>query len=391
MTVINEDAFQFKTYKRFPLALVSGNGVWVKDTGGIDYLDLYGGHAVATTGHNHPHIVATLKQQLDQLLFYSNMVSMEIRARAAEHLIKACPVGLDKVFFVNSGAEATENALKIARTVTTKPGVISFAGAFHGRTLGSIMAAGSAKYRDSAGVEVPHYYNVPWADADAVEQLLQNNNIAAVILEPIQSLSGVRTAPAEFFQQLRHLCNQYGALLIYDELQTGIGRTGTFLFASRHDVMPDIVTLGKGIGSGIPMGAVVAAERIAAHFSHGDLGTTFGGGPLAAAALNATLDVIEQEDLLTNVQRVSAYLRERLSTLGLVDSIDGEGFLLGLRFAGGAKPVQEALLAKHILTGTSDDPQVLRLLPPLTLLENEVDVFINALQDVCSTEHRQWH
>ncbi|MCS6805740.1 MAG: acetylornithine transaminase [Acidobacteriota bacterium] len=376
-----EDRFQLPTYKKFPLVIERGDDVWLLTDQGERYLDLYGGHAVAVTGHCHRRVVAAIQRQVEKLIFYSNLVYNDARAEAVQKLIEIAPVGLSKVFFVNSGAEANENAIKLARKLTGRTGIISFEGGFHGRTMAALSATGSSKYHKGIAPLVPDHHHVPFGDLQAVAAKM-NETVAGVLLEPIQSMAGVRMASAEFYQGLRRLCNQYGALLIYDEVQTGMGRTGEFFFAPRWGVTPDIMTLAKGIASGVPMGAVLVTEAIASRVGYGDFGTTFGGGPLACAALTATLEVIAQEQLLDNVRQQSRYLMERCQALSSVEQITGLGFLLGIRFKQPAAAFQQGLLQRRILTGLADDPHVLRVLPPLTLRQPEIDLFINALSQV---------
>ncbi|MCB9637395.1 MAG: aspartate aminotransferase family protein [Myxococcales bacterium] len=381
-----EERYQLKTYKKFPFALAKGEGAWVTTTEGDRYLDLYGGHAVVSTGHCHPHVVKAIQEQAASLMFYSNLVYHETRAQAAAMLAQAAPEGLEHVFFVNSGAEANDNALKLARHYSGKLDIISFEGGFHGRTTATLSATGSTKYRDAFPPKITQHHFVPFGDLAAVEALFAQHEIGGVLLEPIQSMAGVKMADASFYQGLRALCDQHGALLIYDEVQTGFGRTGEQLFfAPRFGVIPDLITLAKGIASGVPMGALLLRKRYAEQINYGDLGTTFGGGPLASAALKATLEVIQQEDLLGHVARESAYLREQLLGIDGVQEVLGMGFLMGIRFASTASVVQKKLLAKKIITGLSDDPEVMRLLPPLILARPEIDLFLQTLKDCLST------
>jgi acetylornithine/succinyldiaminopimelate/putrescine aminotransferase len=285
------------------------------------------------------------------------------------------------VFFVNSGGEANENAIKLARKVTGKPGFISFEGGFHGRTYGALSATGISKYRDYIEPRVPHHYFAPVGDLDTTAALM-SNEIAGVLLEPIQSMAGVRLAPAEFYQGLRNLCDEYGALLIYDEVQTGFGRTGDFFFAPRYEVTPDIITLAKGIASGVPMGAMLVSEAVAERVSFEDLGSTFGGGPLACAALLATVQVIQEEKLLDNVRTQGRYFQQRCASVKGIDEVRGLGFLLGIKFKRPASQYQQRLMEHKILTGLSGDPNVLRLLPPLTLQRKEIDYFLDVLSSI---------
>ncbi len=377
-----EEQYQVATYKKFPFVIERGEDVWVYTSEGERYLDLYGGHAVVATGHSHPRIVKAIAEQAGRLIFYSNLVYNDVRARAAARLIEVAPPPLGKVFFVNSGTEANENAMKIARKLTGRAKMVSFEGGFHGRTPGSLSATGLEKYRAGVAPLLEGHVYAPFGDLDMIETMIDEDT-AGVILEPIQSMGGVRMAPPEFFRALRQLCDERGAMLIYDEVQTGIGRTGEYFFAGYYDVVPDMVTLAKAIASGVPMGAVLMTDEIAAEIKTGDLGTTFGGGPLACAALEATLDVIREEELLENVRESSEYLFARLRAVPCVEAFGGMGYLIGIRFKeSAAKLYQQGLLDHKIITGLADDPQVLRLLPPLTLRKPEIDRFIETLSNL---------
>lgn len=374
-----EEQYQVATYRKFPFVIERGQDVWVYTTEGERYLDLYGGHAVVSTGHSHPRVVQAIADQASRLIFYSNLVYNDARARAAKKLVDIAPDPLTKVFFVNSGTEANENAMKIARMLTGRAKIISFEGGFHGRTPGSVSATGLAKYRENVSPLLEGHIYAEFGDIKSVERLIDEDT-AAVILEPIQSMGGVRMAQPEFYRALRELCDQADAMVIYDEVQTGMGRTGEFFFAGRFKVVPDMVSLAKGIASGVPMGAVLMTEAIAGEIKTGDLGTTFGGGPLACAALEATVDVIRDERLLENVRENSEYLIDELKKILFVEEVRGIGYLIGIKFrSGNAKPYQQALLERKIITGLADDPGVLRLLPPLTLRRPEIEMFLNEL------------
>jgi acetylornithine/N-succinyldiaminopimelate aminotransferase len=374
-----EEQYQVATYKKFPFVVERGEDVWVYTSTGERYLDLYGGHAVVSTGHSHPSIVGAITEQARRLIFYSNLVYNDARARAAKKLVEIAPAPLAKAFFVNSGTEANENAMKIARKLTGRTKVISFEGSFHGRTPGSLAATGLEKYRAGIQPMLDGHVYAEFGSLESVERLIDEET-AAIILEPIQSMGGVRMAAAEFYRGLRELCDKAGAMLIYDEVQTGIGRTGEFFFAGRSGVVPDMVTLAKGIASGVPMGAVLMSESIAKEIKTGDLGTTFGGGPLACAALEATIDVVRDEGLLENVQVNSEHLFDALRRMPAIAEVRGLGYIIGIKFkTDNAKPYQQALLERKIITGLADDTSVLRLLPPLTLKRAEVDLFLNEL------------
>lgn len=382
--VASEDQFQLATYKKMPIIAERGAGVWLYSNDGEKYLDLYGGHAVAATGHCHPQVVAAIREQSEKLLFYSNLVYSEARARAAQKLVSIAPPSLSKAFFCNSGTEANENAMRMARLKTGRENIITFSGGFHGRTADSISATFLGKYREIGKPNVPGHLQAEFGDIESV-RALADETVAAIMLEPIQSMAGVRMAGPEFYSSLRELCDQRGIVLIYDEVQTGIGRTGEWFFAGSEagaQVVPDIVTLAKALGSGIPVGACLVNEQVAAQIKENDLGTTFGGGMIAMAAVNATLEAIENDHMLENVRTVEAYLRERLKEVEQVVSVRGRGFLLGIEFATPAKAIHEALLARQIITGTSSDAKVLRLLPPLCLKQSEVELFVEKLVEV---------
>jgi acetylornithine aminotransferase/acetylornithine/N-succinyldiaminopimelate aminotransferase len=380
----SEGQYQLATYKKMPVVAARGEGVWLYTSDGEKYLDLYGGHAVAGTGHCHPHVVKAIQKQSEQLLFYSNLVYSETRAMAAERLISVAPKPLVKAFFCNSGTEANENAMRIARMKTGREKIITFSGGFHGRTADAISATFLGKYRELGRPNVPGHLEATFGDIESVRSLA-DETVAAVMLEPIQSMAGVKTAVPKFFVELRELCDELGMLLIFDEVQTGVGRTGNWFFAGSEfagNVVPDIVTLAKALGSGVPVGACLVTDNAASAIKENDLGTTFGGGMLAMAAVSATLEAIEADGMLDNVKKVETYLREQLKTIDSVVAVHGNGFLLGIEFAGKAAEVHKALLERKIITGTSSNPQTLRLLPPLTLSTENVDILVNALREI---------
>ena len=377
-----EEQFQLATYKKMPIVAERGEGVWIYTSDGDRYLDLYGGHAVAGTGHCHPHVVKAIREQSERLLFYSNLVYSSTRARAAEKLVSLAPAQLTKAFFCNSGTEANENAMRMARMTTGRDQIITFSGGFHGRTADAISATFLGKYREIGKPNVPGHLQAEFGDIESV-RALADETVAAIMLEPIQSMAGVRAGEPGFYRALRELCDERGIVLIYDEVQTGVGRTGEWFFAGSafgDGVVPDIITLAKALGSGIPVGACLVTDVIANQIKENDLGTTFGGGMLAMAAVTATLEAIEADGMLENVRTVEAYLRERLREVEPVVAIHGRGFLLGIEFADKAAPVHQRLLEQKIITGTSSNPNVLRLLPPLCLQTAEVDLFVEALK-----------
>jgi len=374
-----EDKFQVSTYKKMDIAVERGNGSWVYSSSGAKYLDLYGGHAVCATGHSHPHVVAAIKEQAEKVIFYSNLVYSDIRGRVAEKVASLAPASLSKVFFCNSGTEANENAMRMARMVTGRQKIISFSGGFHGRTADSISATFLGKYRKLGEPNVPFHVEAEFGDIDSLLSVIDMET-AGVILEPIQSMAGVREAEPSYFQRLRELCDQNGTLLIFDEVQTGVGRTGNWFFAGSEfaaGVVPDIVTLAKSLGSGIPVGACLVNKTVSSSIKENDLGTTFGGGMIAMAAVLATLEAIEKDGMLGNAKAIEQKLKA--ADLRDVRSIRGKGCLLGIEFTGKAGDTFNRLLAAGIITGTSSDPHVLRLLPPLNTSLNDIDVLIKEL------------
>ena len=379
-----EDRYQLATYKKMRIAAERGDGVWIYTSEGDRYLDLYGGHAVAGTGHCHPHVVSALKAQAEKLLFYSNLVYSDVRARAAEKLAAIAPRQLQKTFFCNSGTEANENAMRMARMYTGREKVVTFSGGFHGRTADAISATFLGNYRDIGRPNVPGHVSAEFGDIDSVRAVV-DDSVAAIMLEPIQSMAGVRMAAPSFYQQLRELCDQRGVMLIFDEVQTGVGRTGQWFFAGSEaaaGVVPDVITLAKSLGSGVPVGACLVSEAIASQIKENDLGTTFGGGMVAMAAVVATLEAIKSDQMLANVRDVEKHLRQQLSGHDQIVAVRGLGFLLGIELKEKAATIHQRLLEQRIITGTSSDPNVLRLLPPLCLKRAEVDLFVDALAEV---------
>ena len=373
-TVALEARYQLPAYNRLPLSLQRGEGVYVFDEDGRRFLDLYGGHAVASTGHSHPSVVEAIAQQAKQLLFYSNVVTSPVRAQAAGRLIETAGPPFHQVFFVNSGAESNEAALRIARQLTSRKKVVAIDGAFHGRTLGAALVT-TPKTKGPPPRDVSF---IPANEIGPAETAIDGAT-AAVIVEPVQSMAGVRELSRDFLRKLREVTTKRGAFLVFDEVQTGAGRTGRYLYSGLHDVHADLVTLAKGIASGVPMGALLVIEKIASQIRPGDLGSTFGGGPLACAALNATLDVLERENILARVVETSAWLRRELAAVTGVEEVRGRGLLLGLKLGQKASDVQKRLLEHHIIVGTSAEPNVLRLLPPLILTKEDAAPFLEAL------------
>ncbi len=368
-------------YAQMPVRPVSGHGSWLVDEDGQEWLDAYGGHAVAATGHSHPHVVQAIAVQAAKLLFYSTAVPHPNRERLAERLAEWCPDPLGRLFFCNSGAEANENALGLARRHTGRQGIVSLRGGWHGRTAATLAVTDGARYEDGARrAGVPLSRKVPFDDIAALEVAV-DDTIAAVILEPVQGLSGARDCAPAFVATARRICDARGALLIFDEVQCGVGRCGAFTAAEAYGVVPDLLTMAKGLGSGLPIGAVVTTPAVGDRLGLGDLGSTFGGGPVPCAAALATLEVIEREGLIQNAIDVGEHIRLGALAAG-VPSVTGRGLLIGLRLGRAATPVQRALFGHRVLTGTASDPETLRLMPPLSLSRREADLLLTALREV---------
>ena len=368
-----------RVFAQYPLEVLRGEGVWLVTRDGRRVLDLYGGHAVAALGYGHPAWTKAVNEQMRHLNFQSNAVPLDVRTRAARKLIAFSGLPVKSVFFVNSGAEANENALKMAFTLN--PGrteVIALEQSFHGRTAAAGALTWGAAKKWYGFPRTPFDVTfIPRRDTAALARITEKT--AAVIVEPIQGVGGAFDLGREYLTALRQRCDETGAVLVFDEVQCGFGRCGEPFAAKLYGVLPDLITAAKALGNGYPVGALLLMEKAAAAVKLDALGTTFGGGPVAAAAIEACIDAILAEDLLANVRRVTKYIRDTC-IVGPVTGYQGEGFLTGLITRVPASQVQKALMEQDILTGTSGDPHVLRLLPPFTLKEAEVDLLAAALK-----------
>jgi len=344
-------------------------------------LDLYGGHAVAALGYGHPRWVEALAEQARSLCFQSNAVPLDVRRRAATRLANFCGLGLDTIFFVNSGAEANENALKLAFKMTGGTQVIAVEGSFHGRTAAAGALTWGAQQKWYGFPRAP--FDVTFIKPTDVDKLgtLINDNTAAVIVEPVQGVAGAVDMPKAFLEALRFRCSENGSVLIFDEVQCGVGRTGYPFAANMYGVTPDIITTAKALGAGFPVSALLMADHVASYLKTDTLGTTFGGGPMACTIVETVIDIIESEKLLENVRQRSAQIREQC-VVGPVVATQGAGLLLGLRTSRPAKDVQAELLKLDILTGTSADPNVVRILAPFVLGEEHVHQLRDALKKI---------
>jgi acetylornithine/succinyldiaminopimelate/putrescine aminotransferase len=367
-------------YDQLPFEPVGGRGARLDCADGRELVDFYGGHAVALLGYGHPRLLAALERQARTLFFQSNAVPLAVRERAARRLAEFAPPGLDRVFFVNSGAEANENALRLARRAVGRPRFVALEGAFHGRTA----AAAAVTWRAS-WYGFPHkpfeVRFVPREDPDALANALSPGDVAAVIVEPVQGVAGAVALSDDYLRAARRLTAESGALLIFDEVQCGMGRSGQPFVAQAAGVTPDLLTVAKGLAGGFPAGAVLVGEALAGRVRSGELGTTFGGGPLAAALIEATLDALDDERLLANV-RARAHQIRSTCAVGPVVEIGGRGLLVGLRTSRPARQVQAELLERGVLVGTSADPHVVRLMPPLVVTADEVEMLAAALAEL---------
>ena len=371
-------------YAQFPLRAVSGQGSWIVDDRGERWLDAYGGHAVAATGHCHPEVVRAIAEQAATLIFYSTAVPHAGREDLAELIAANCPDPLGEVFFCNSGAEANENALALARKVTGRQKIVSVTGGWHGRTVATLAVTDGAKYEEGARrAGMPLSFKAAFNDVTAISAAV-DDTVAAVIVEPVQGLAGARDCSPDFLRAARVACDREGAVLIFDEIQCGVGRCGSFAAAEAYEVVPDVLTFAKGLAAGLPIGAMVATPAITAGLKVGDLGSTFGGGPVPCAAAIANINVIIRERLIENAVMVGDLIRRAAEKMSGVAKVWGRGLLLGLALDRPAAEVQKALFDLRILTGTSSDPAILRLMPPLSFSRNEANLLIDALRRVLS-------
>ena len=368
----------FDVYPLFNVQLVKGKGCYVYDDKDTEYLDFYGGHAVISIGHAHEHYVKKLQEQLQQFSFYSNSVHLEIQQQLADKLGQLSDYNDYQLFLVNSGAEAVENALKVASFHNNRKKVIAFKGAFHGRTAGAVAITDNPKIKPPINPD-DHVIFLDFDDEISLQKAFAENEICAVIIEPIQGVNGIYEPSTRFLQLIQKLCNEHNALFIADEIQCGYGRSGKFFSHQHANVQPDIITMAKGMGNGFPIAGILIHPKIAAKY--GMLGTTFGGSPLACAAGLAVLEVIENENLIENTIEVGNYLVEQLKQLPKVKDIRGKGLMIGIEFYFPIKELRDKLVYEHhIFVGNSNNANTLRLLPSLTITKKEVDILMNALK-----------
>lgn len=371
----------FDVYPLINVTPVKALGATLWDDQGNEYLDLYGGHAVISVGHSHPHFNKRLKDQLDQITFYSNSVQIPIQKQLADKLAELSGYEEYNLFLCNSGAEANENALKLASFCTGKSGFISFTGAFHGRTAGAVVLTDNPKIIAPSNKRNDAYI-LPWGNLEAVEMQLQQGNIAGIIIEGIQGVGGIQVPDPEFLLSVAYLCKKHYAKLILDEVQSGYGRTGKFFAHQWVDgLKPDLITIAKGMGNGFPIGGVLIHPDIKA--SHGLLGTTFGGNHLACAAGLGVLEIIEGENLMTHAQQMGDFLITELNKIPGIKEVRGKGLMIGIDLEREAGPVRSELVNKYrIFTGSSAGKHTIRLLPPLNIEMNQLSSFLDSLKKI---------
>ncbi|MBP8792036.1 MAG: aminotransferase class III-fold pyridoxal phosphate-dependent enzyme [Lutibacter sp.] len=370
----------FDVYPLYNVTPVKAAGSYVWDDKNIKYLDLYGGHGVISVGHSHPHYVASLTNQLNAIGFYSNSVQMPLQVELAEKLGRISGCENYNLFLCNSGAEANENALKLASFITGKSKIISFNNSFHGRTSAAVAVT------DNKAINAPInlQQEVAFLPLNAIEVFkseISKGDVAAVIIEGIQGVGGLDEGTTAFFQEVQKVCNENCVLLILDEIQSGYGRSGKFFAFQYHNIQPDIITTAKGMANGFPIGGVLISDVFKAKY--GMLGTTFGGSHLACAAAIAVLDIIEKENLIDNVNEVSAYFLQEIKSISKIKQIKGRGLMLGTEFDFEVGELRKKLIfEKNIFTGGSNNKNLLRILPPLSISKSDIDIFINALKEL---------
>lgn len=369
----------YDVYPLFDVNIVKGNGCKVWDANGTEYLDLYGGHAVISIGHCHPRYVEAVSRQVSTLGFYSNSVVNTLQTKLAETLGRISGYGDYSAFFINSGAEANENALKLSSFHNGRTRVISFSKAFHGRTSLAVEVTDNAKIIAPINAN-GHTTYLPLGDIEAVKAEIAKGDVTAVIIEGIQGVGGIRIPEVQFLRELQEVCNTTGTTLILDEIQSGCGRSGKFFAHQWAGIRPDIITVAKGIGNGFPIGCVLISPKFTPWA--GQLGTTFGGNHLACAAAQAVLDVMDDEKLIDNANTVGGYLMQELSKIERIKEVRGRGLMIGMEFNEPIKDIRRRLLfEEHVFTGVSGT-NVIRLLPPLSLTMQRAEEFITRLKRV---------
>ena len=367
----------YDVYARFPVAFKKAKDIYVWDENDNQYLDLYGGHAVISIGHSHPYYIKQLTSQLNNIGYYSNSVIIHQQQKLAQSIASSSMCEDYRLFLINSGAESTENALKLASAVTGRKKIVSFSGGFHGRTNLALSVS------DAPSIQVPiskenEHILLPLNDIEAFKSV-NHDEVAAVIIEGLQGLAGIVEPDSQFMQEIDTICKEKGIKLVIDEVQSGFGRTGKFFAYQHYNIEPDIITFAKGCGNGFPVGGILVKKNI--DIIDNILGSTFGGNYLACSAVQSVVDIINSENLVDNAQKQGEYLIEKLSEISEIKALRGKGLMIGLELSIATKEVRKILFEQyHILTGVAKGGAVIRLLPPLTIKKEHVDKFIDALK-----------
>ena len=370
----------FDVYPLYNVTPVMAEGVYVWDENNTKYLDFYGGHGVISIGHSHPEYIKSLTEQLTKIGFYSNSIQNPLQQELAHKLGKLSGCENYNLFLCNSGAEANENALKLASFETGKSRIISFKNAFHGRTSAAVAVTDNPSINAPINLQQEVTF-LPLNDIELVIHEIGKGDVAAVIIEGIQGVGGLDEGTTAFFQEVQKECNENNVVFILDEVQSGYGRSGKFFAFQDHNIQPDMITVAKGMGNGFPIGGVLIADKIEAKY--GLLGTTFGGNHLACAAAISVLDIMEKEHLMDNVNVVYKYFLQEISTVPKIKKVKGKGLMLGIEFDFEVGELRKKLIFdKHIFTGGSNNKKLLRILPPLSVKKEHVAIFINALKEI---------
>ncbi len=373
----------FNVYPLYDITPVRAEDVFVYDSKGEQYLDLYGGHAVISIGHSHPHYVKSLKTQLEQIGFYSNAVQNPLQQKLADAIGEQSCLHKYELFLCNSGAEAIENALKLASFHTQKKRVIAFQNSFHGRTSAAVAVTDNSSI--NAPLNEQHQVTfISFDDFETLEKELKKGDVCALIFEAIQGVGGLDEPSEDFVYQMEELCNKYKVCLIADEVQAGFGRTGSFFAFQKYKINPHIITMAKGMGNGFPIGGILIHSEIKAKY--GILGTTFGGNHLACCASLAVLEILKKEDLQQKTKALEAFFRSKAAAIPQIKKIKGRGLMLGIEFDFEVAELRKTLIYKHhIFTGGSSNKNLIRILPPLTVKETHLEHFFNALKKALSS------
>jgi len=386
-----EQKYMANVYSKRPVVITRGKGALVWDINGKEYIDCMGAYGVCIVGHCHPRVVEAIKKQSEKLISCHCSLYNDARSEFLQKIATITPKGLDKAFLANSGTEAVETAIKLARKFKGKPEIIAFMGAFHGKTMGALSATWNRKYRDPFEPLVPGFKHVPYGDCEKVKDAITDKT-AAILVEPIQGESGIKIPPENFFPDLREVCNDAGVLLICDEVQTGFGRTGRLFAFEHYGVVPDVVCLAKSIAGGVPIGITVARDDVMSSFKVGDHSSTFGGNPLACAAACAAIDVVVEEKLPDRAATLGKYFKERLEVLRekhkIVREVRGLGLMIGMEFRFDVLNLILGSMRRGVLV-LDAGRNILRFLPPLVITQEQIDQVVNVLDMVIGEEESE--